>query len=248
MKIMKPMNIKIVYDNKALNRNFLSGWGFSCFVDNCILFDTGENGDALLHNMEQMDIDMSQIEAVVISHVHWDHTGGLWELLEKRPGLAVYACPGFESSFKNKVKNRGGNLLERNVFYEIKDNIFVTGEIPGEYKGKSMPEQALVICRKEELIVITGCAHPGIVSILERIREKFGPEKAISVLGGFHLNDKSRTFIKNTVHQFREMGVKRVGPTHCSGDKAQEMLRDEFGKEFFDLSAGKHLIGNRENL
>lgn len=76
------MEIKVVFNNDVINNIFSNGWGFSCLVDKRVLFDTGEKSEYLFHNMKQMNIDPANIEKVVISHDHWDHTGGLWDLLE----------------------------------------------------------------------------------------------------------------------------------------------------------------------
>ena len=105
------MTFTVLYDNSTHNPSILSGWGFSCLIDEHILFDTGEAPDSLFHNMDQLNVNPEKIESVVISHDHWDHTGGLWELLKKRKGLKVYACPGFSSEFKKRVTALKGTLI-----------------------------------------------------------------------------------------------------------------------------------------
>lgn len=71
------MKLMVLYDNTSRIQRLQFGWGFSCLVDERILFDTGENGQSLLENMNTLHVDISKIDAVVISHEHWDHTGGL---------------------------------------------------------------------------------------------------------------------------------------------------------------------------
>jgi len=75
------MKIIIVYDNRTLDPNLTSGWGFACLVGDDLLFDTGGDGRTLLSNMAQMGIDPAGIRTVVLSHAHGDHTGGLGALL-----------------------------------------------------------------------------------------------------------------------------------------------------------------------
>ena len=72
------MKIIIVYDNEA-NASLKSGWGFSCLIETKekILFDTGDSGENLIYNLRQLNIKPENIAAVVISHNHWNHTGGL---------------------------------------------------------------------------------------------------------------------------------------------------------------------------
>ena len=74
------MKLTILYDNEAWNKNLKSDWGFSCLIETPgknILFDTGASGKILLSNMRKLSIDPSIVDAVFISHRHWDHTGGI---------------------------------------------------------------------------------------------------------------------------------------------------------------------------
>jgi len=178
---------------------------------------------------------------VVISHDHWDHMGGLWEVLKKRKRLPVYACPNFNAEFKTKVKKLGGKLNETVDFSEISENIFVTGEIAGEYKGEYMPEQALVLKTGNGISVITGCAHPGIVKIVKKAKDYFTGENIYAVLGGFHLANKDKIFIECIADEFKKLGVKKAGPTHCSGKPAEDIFRKKYGTDFIPLKAGQDL-------
>ena len=76
------MGILTVYDNKSCKHGLKSAWGFACVVDRRILFDTGGEGSTLLSNMRALGVDLSKIEALVLSHEHWDHTGGVSAFLE----------------------------------------------------------------------------------------------------------------------------------------------------------------------
>ena len=77
------MKITIVYDNQA-DEGLKPGWGFSCLIETKekILFDTGDSGENLIYNLRQLNIQPESVVAVVISHNHWDHTGGLKEFLK----------------------------------------------------------------------------------------------------------------------------------------------------------------------
>ncbi len=235
------MQISVVYDNSAADDAFSCGWGFSCLIDRRILFDTGEEPDAILHNLNLFDADLSRIEQVVISHDHWDHQGGLWGLLEKRPGLTVYACPGFSASFKEKVEARGGRLVLAGSHQAISESISITGEIPGTYKGAYMPEQALIIETEEGVSVITGCSHPGIVHMLGEVKKSVGDRRLCLVAGGFHLNAMGTEEIREVVDAFKELGVEKVGPTHCTGDEAVALFAREFGDRCLQMGAGRVL-------
>ncbi|MBN3040024.1 MAG: MBL fold metallo-hydrolase [Candidatus Omnitrophica bacterium] len=233
------MEIKVVFNNDVINNSFCSGWGFSCLVDGSILFDTGEKAQYLFNNAGLMGIDISAVEAIVISHDHWDHTGGLWDLLKKRKSLPVYSCPGFSREFKNKVVKAGGILKEANEFVQVAENIYVTGEIAGWYKGSYMPEQALVVKTDSGLTLITGCSHPGILRIIERVKEEFSGEVIKLAFGGFHLMDKDKREIRLIVEKLIDMGVKNVGPTHCTGYEAQMVFKQNYGDNYISVKAGQ---------
>jgi len=232
------MEVKTLFNNETINKDLRRGWGLSFLIDHKILFDTGENGFWLLENMRNLNVDIERIKTVVISHDHWDHTGGLWEVLKSREGLKVYACPNFSSEFKKKVRGLKGELIESERVAKIAENIFTTGEIAGEYKGQYMPEQALVVKTDKGLAVITGCSHPGIVKIVKKVKKDFGNVKIYIVFGGFHLIDKYEPEIRSVAEELREMEVEKVGPVHCSGYDAKQIFKELYGNEFMSIKAG----------
>ncbi len=234
------MYVKVLFDTEA-KKGLLSGRGFSCLVDGRILFDAGEGSTSLVDNMDRMMVSARDLEGVVISHEHWDHTGGLWELLKRKKGLKVYACSSFSDTFKNCVKELGGELIFTDKFTEITDNIFVTGQIPGEYRDEEIAEQALVVKGDMGLSVITGCAHPGIVKILRYIKKKFRAKNLYMVFGGFHLNGMEREEIRKIIERIEKIGVSKAGPTHCSGEKARRMFGGRYLDNFIAVKAG-HII------
>jgi len=232
------MEIKILYDNFRLDESMVAGWGFSALVGGSVLFDTGENGHSLLENMKAMGVSTDNLSAVVISHDHWDHTGGLWEVLRARAGLKVYGCPGFSSAFKSKVAGLKGNFVALDKMSEITAGVYASGQIAGEYKGRGIAEQALVARDDNRISVITGCSHPGIVEILRKVRESFKSEDLHVVIGGFHLIGQDRRTVNVIVDEFEELGVKKAGPSHCTGDEASEIFRERYGSDFIDVKAG----------
>ncbi len=232
------MKVQILYDKDSIARNLRVGWGLSLLIDDRIIFDTGESGRWLLGNMKKLQVDMERINTVVISHDHWDHTGGLWNLLKNKEGLKVYACPGFSEGFKKKVRKLKGELIEVDGFTEIEKDIFITGEIAGEYKRKYIGEQAVVIKKGEKLTIITGCSHPGIVKIINKVRENFPGMEVNMVFGGFHLLDKKIEEIRSTAEEFIKLGVKSVGPTHCTGDDAEMVFKELYKDNFISIKVG----------
>jgi len=231
------VKIEILYDNTSCG-GFKSGWGFSCLVDGRVLFDTGEAPEPLFYNMKRLKISPDQIESAVISHNHWDHTGGLWALLERRKGLKVYACPGFGGEFRGKVSALGGVLIEPDSCGRIDSRISVTGEIPGSYKGDPMPEQALLAKTGNGIVVITGCSHPGIVTMIEKAKACLPGTPITLALGGFHLKDENPETVDAAVSSLGGMGVSKVGPTHCTGEEAKALFQNRFGDRYVSVCAG----------
>jgi len=232
------MNIKILYDNKSLSPEFASGWGFSCLIDNRILFDTGEKGEALISNMEKLSVNIKKIEAIVISHEHRDHIGGLWEILKRKPETFFYCPSNVSEDFKDKVKKSGGRLVGCTSLTKIASDMYVTGDMTGRYKMKYLPEQALMIKSSEGFIIVTGCAHTGIIEILERKNALFPDDDIAFVMGGFHMSGHDKKEAFEVVERFQEWNVKKVGPSHCTGAAAENLFRDKYGKNFVALKAG----------
>jgi 7,8-dihydropterin-6-yl-methyl-4-(beta-D-ribofuranosyl)aminobenzene 5'-phosphate synthase len=235
MPVTHSLTITIVFDNNLLDSRLKSTWGFSALIeyqDQILLFDTGGDGSILMENMRILGIDPENIDSVVLSHAHRDHTGGLGALLGTGARPIVYIPPSFAASFKNQVSALT-EVTEVTPGYQIAERMFSTGEM-----GKDIPEQALVITTEDGLVIITGCAHPGIVEIVTQARSIFD-EPVQLVLGGYHLRSKSEAEIEAILKDFRRLGVKKVAPSHCTGDYAIAMFAAEFGDDFILAGVGK---------
>lgn len=231
----EALTITIVYDNNAYDESLKSAWGFAALVeyrDHTLLFDTGGDGQGLVDNMRILEIDPTQIESVVLSHAHVDHTGGLGALLEAGARPVVYLPPSFPASFKRQVE-QFTSIVEVSPGQSITEGLFTTGEM-----GRSIPEQALVIRTGQGLVIVTGCAHPGIVAMVKQAREMFA-EPVHLVMGGFHLGSKSIAEIDAILRDFRRLGVGQVAPCHCTGERAISMFAAEYGEDFILAGVGK---------
>jgi 7,8-dihydropterin-6-yl-methyl-4-(beta-D-ribofuranosyl)aminobenzene 5'-phosphate synthase len=231
---MDVVTFTIVYDNNAYNPALRTDWGFACLVETpgtTVLFDTGADGRTLLGNMAALGLDLEAIDAIVLSHIHGDHTGGLTALLDTGIRPTVYVPATFPVSFKDGVRART-SLVEVQGPVEICPGIHTTGEM-----GSSMVEQALVVATGDGLVVVTGCAHPGIVEMVRRAREVVEGDVAL-VVGGFHLGQASRSRIDDIIAEFRRLGVWRTAPCHCTGDQARRMFADAFGTDFILTGVG----------
>ena len=232
------MKITVLYDNISLDNGFVNGWGFSCLLDGRVLFDTGDNSDSLQKNIQRANVAMDKIETVVLSHEHWDHVDGLAGVLEKRPGLNVCICSSFSRSFKNKVVSMGGKPVESESGMEVSSNIFTTGELAGLYKGAYIPEQALYAKTEKGTVVLTGCAHSGIIPVLEKVQADM-PGDIRLVLGGFHLKDHNTRAIQIIINKFKRLGVHSVAPCHCTGDQAKGLFMEAYGNRNIQVYTGQ---------
>lgn len=237
MPYTQPLSIKVVFDNNPYHPHMKTAWGFSALItyrEETLLFDTGGDGAILLDNMRALEIDPLHINRIVLSHAHGDHTGGLSALLDTGTRPKVFLLPSFPDSFKNQVRART-EVVEVTPGLEVAETMFSTGEM-----GQEILEQALVIKTVAGLVIITGCAHPGIVKIVQQARSMFG-ETVHLVLGGFHLRNKSAAEIDAILTDFRRMEVQKIGPCHCTGEQAIARFAAEFGEDFLQIGVGSVL-------
>ena len=233
-KEIGSMTITVVYDNNPYDSRLQTAWGFGCLIETgeaTVLFDTGGDGGTLLGNMSTLGIDPQDIEAVVLSHIHGDHTGGLGALLGTGARPTVYVPRSFPARFKADVRSLTV-LEEVNGPAEILPGVYTTGEV-----GSRIVEQALAVETAEGLVVITGCAHPGVVEMVRRARQ-ISEAEVYLVLGGFHLGGASQHKVGRIIADFRELGVRRVAPCHCTGDQAIKAFADAFGADFIQSGVG----------
>jgi 7,8-dihydropterin-6-yl-methyl-4-(beta-D-ribofuranosyl)aminobenzene 5'-phosphate synthase len=174
---MINMKLTIVYDNTVFKKNIglKPDWGFSCLIEtdsDVILFDTGTKGKILLDNMEKLDIDPSDIKKIVISHEHYDHNGGLIDLLSVLDHVEVFRLAG---------KTNAENVTHRTIFEpcKISKNVHTTGCL----RGSPVDEQSLVLHGKDGWYVLVGCSHSGVNNILSEARRH---GKLVGLIGGLH--------------------------------------------------------------
>ena len=227
--------ITVIYDNDPYDPDLTTDWGFSCLIRGCektILFDTGGNGGILLGNMEKLGIDCGEIDVIILSHIHGDHVDGLPSVLAKNNDVTVYVLQSFPFPFKENVRNLGADVVEVSKPVKICENVYSSGEISG-----FVNEQALILRTDKGLIVITGCAHPGIVGMVNRVKNTF-EDDILLVMGGFHLVDTNRYGVEKIISDFRTLNVLYAGPCHCTGLTAMDLFRQEYKENYVEIGAG----------
>jgi 7,8-dihydropterin-6-yl-methyl-4-(beta-D-ribofuranosyl)aminobenzene 5'-phosphate synthase len=247
--------------------------GFSAFIETDrgnILFDTGR-GQTIVANSLALGKDLRTVQKIFLSHGHYDHSGGLPEVLKVKGRVDVHVHPdvfidrihvlqegGQEKKrfvglpFKRSyLEFLGADFLINKEFTEVGKNLFLTGEVPRrtafekpdpglfvERNGKIeqdvfADDQSLVIDTGKGLILVLGCAHSGLVNILNHVVAKTGKDRFHAILGGTHLGFLTPAQLEETIGVLKKMTIERIGASHCTGMTPAFRLHQEFGDRFF---------------
>ena len=231
--------LRIVFDNNPSDKRLENAWGFGCVITGCektILFDTGGDGKMLVRNMEKCGIDPKEIDAVVLSHIHGDHTAGLAEFLKVNSDVEVFMPEVFPAQFKNQVRGTAAKVIETDGPQKVCQGVWTTGVL-----HQRVSEQGIYVKSAEGILVVTGCAHPGIVKITEAAKAH-AKEPVRFVVGGFHLGGASPGSVEEVIEGLNKLDVRQVAPTHCTGDKARAQMKEALGDRYVGVGAGSRLI------
>ena len=249
-----------------------------------ILFDTGYSRVGVPHNLELLGIDLKEIEAIVLSHSHMDHTGSLHPILDsldRSVPLVVHPEAFLSPRYmgigegkkllfpctlkRDKLVSLGAEILESKAPVSLCSNrLLVTGEVERTTSfEKGLPNALLVRDGKEEpdpiwddqslvvhlkgkgLVVISGCAHAGIVNTVNYAKKITGIEKIYGVMGGFHLSGPAfEPIIEETIGEFKKMDLEMIVPMHCTGWKAIGQFSRAFPSSFILNSVGSKFTLN----
>ncbi len=239
--ITSPVTVTVIYDNYVHTEGMKSDWGYSAVIeglDKTILFDTGTKPEVFSSNFLKTGIDAKSIGLLAFSHEHQDHMGGLSAFSAMKTGISVIIPHSFTRSVISSLAKAGYKPLLVRDAAMICNNLYTSGEFDFQ-----IAEQCLVLDTREGLVVMTGCAHPGIVRMLTEIKQTFN-KNIIAVFGGFHLMDKSRSEMEEIITGMKSLGVVRCGATHCTGEMQIGMFREAFGENYFELGAGNKISFN----
>jgi 7,8-dihydropterin-6-yl-methyl-4-(beta-D-ribofuranosyl)aminobenzene 5'-phosphate synthase len=189
----------------------------------------------LIENMKRLGIDPEGIDIVVLSHIHSDHTGGLEAFIRRNKTAEVFFPYAFPGEFQSGLQNFGVKATAVQAATKICTGVYSTGVLGSEVK-----EQSMIIATDKGVVAITGCAHPGIIRIVNTVRDLTG-DAILLVMGGFHLAGLSRPELTEIPLHFRKSGVKYAGPCHCCGDLARRLFKNEYGNDFMDVGAGANI-------
>ena len=269
---MKNIKITVLCENSVYKLDCLGEHGFSVFVETdngAFLFDTG-GGKTIIGNSLKLKKDLRNINKIIISHGHYDHTGGLPDVLKIRGEVKVHAHPHIflkrmvidekkDGNIKRFVgipykreylESLGARFFLNTGFTEVEEDIYLTGEVPrkfdfekpdprlfAEVDGKTiqdilLDDQTLIINTKKGLVLIFGCAHSGMINIINHVMDKMKKENIYAILGGTHLDFLTSEQLEESIKSLKEMSIERIGVSHCTGLRAACRLYQEFGDKF----------------
>ncbi|MCI5130292.1 MAG: MBL fold metallo-hydrolase [Candidatus Electrothrix sp. EH2] len=251
-----------------------------------ILFDTGATG-AFAHNAQKLGVNLEDVDAVVISHHHYDHGGGLACFTEENRKAKIYLRKSNEEDYcfrafgvVGKYIGLDQSLLQQQAdrfefidcFTEIIPSVYILTDIPQHYArpkrnrrlcmkqgGRYVPDrfqhELIMVIREEAgLIVFTGCAHNGILNMIEAVKRQFKNEPIRAVFGGFHLAGsptlnimaESQKDIKKIGEKLLTYSVGQVYTGHCTGKRASDILKQVMGDQLEYFATGSEaVLGSR---
>ncbi|HZH73519.1 MAG TPA: MBL fold metallo-hydrolase [Mariniphaga sp.] len=256
------MKITTIIENLVYQPKLVSEHGLSVYIDTGrkrILFDTGQSS-AFHSNAKVLGIDLSAVDALVISHGHYDHTGGLNTFLKVNNTAPVY----LKKEVLNKKYNNSGKFIgipaipeefrHRLHFVEdmleIDDGIYIMPHIPINYpvdtsfnyfftdKGEGMvndlfeDELFMAITNDNNLSVLSSCSHRGITNILDEAQNRFKmPVHLVS--GGFHLKNATAEHVYTVTEYLKQLNPDHIGICHCTGIENYPKMVIENGNNVF---------------
>ena len=224
MKSHLSFEINIVFDDKCPKRGFLTGFGFSAlifnyFTDSFSLFDTGGKANVLIHNIMKLKVNITSINHIIISHNHYDHAGGLKEVLHINPNANIYVPLNDFKSFSRKFPN--SQIHGISEMREIEKNILISGQIKD-----FIPEQSVFLKTKDnEIIILVGCAHPGLEKFIMQAQNI---AKIKAIIGGFH-GFKKLSYLED---------IEFIGACHCS--RNINLIKETFPNQFIHICVGEN--------
>jgi 7,8-dihydropterin-6-yl-methyl-4-(beta-D-ribofuranosyl)aminobenzene 5'-phosphate synthase len=235
-----------------------------------ILFDTGDNAAILRENARRLRVDLRRLDLVVISHRHSDHTAGLPWVLHESPKVPVYAPREGFSMFGGAIPRaffRTDTLLPRAMRYfdgdapaviptgtlfpdasiilvdsltEVAPGIHLVATVSSTPGTLELRELSLLLDTPDGLVVVVGCSHPGIETILGA--SAAAGSRFNALVGGLHLVAAPDSVVATLAEHLRSVWhVARLAVGHCTGEPAFRALRAAYGADYLYAGLGSTL-------
>ena len=248
----------------------IKDWGISAIIEfngKRLLFDTGNNAEIFAQNVKTAGIDLLDLDFVIVSHRHLDHTAGLNHLVKVNPAVKIYAPKEsfgvFGSTLPSKFYRKKEDLPAEYRYYdgqppetmsfgsawpeanfeyidkttEILPGIHLVSLVSDTAGTKELRELSLVLETSKGLVVIVGCSHPGVDLI---VKEASKINKNIYlVLGGYHMPTATDEKIQSVADTLmNDLKVQHLAPGHCTGEPAQDLFRNLWGNKYIYSGVG----------
>lgn len=232
-----------------------------------ILFDTGNNAAIFARNVRALGVDLSRLDFVVISHRHGDHTSGLSHVLRLNRRVTVYAPREAFGEFGSAIPGSfylrdatlpdsmryfagsppdtfaGGSVWpEANIQWidsltQVAPGVTIISTVSKTPGTLELRELSLAVRGPEGLVLLVGCSHPGIETILEASRPL--GERVHLIFGGLHLPAAPDSTVGRIASALKDRwAVARIAPGHCTGEPAFAALRRIFGPQYVYAGLG----------
>lgn len=269
------MKITTLVENTSANESCIAEHGLSIYIEterHKLLLDTGQT-DAVVKNSETLGVDLTAVDTVILSHGHYDHSGGILPFASLNPNAKIImqrsaAEPHFNGERyigidTDILKLPNVQLIDGDL--RLDDELFLFSGITGrrcypqgnrklsclkdgeKVEDDFAHEQCLVVTQNDKRWLLSGCAHNGILNILDRYSEIFGSEPD-SVLSGFHMmkrdeehTEEEKAVIVQTAQELEKMNTVFYSG-HCTGVPAFELMKEIMGDKLIALHSGAQVI------
>ena len=262
------MRIVTLMENTPGREDVLFEHGLSIYIetkDKKILVDTGAT-DGFLTNAKTLGVNLQEVDLLVLSHGHYDHSGGILAFANENPKAEIWMqhLAGEDYYHKNEEMEKYIGIDKR--ILELSQVKFIDGDVKiqgrrlwpsgnlelmrktekGFIQDSFEHEQYLVLEEDGKRVLISGCAHNGILNILDKFRELYGQEPDI-VLSGFHMqkkmgySDEDLEMVKEIAMELKKTKTKYY-TGHCTGEIPFEILKKNMGSQVEYLHSGDEII------
>ena len=251
--------------------------GVSFFIEksnHVYMSDVGQSG-SFADNAAELDVDLSQVEVLAISHHHYDHGGGLKRFFEENEDAVVYLHTSPNADYlsvdspqsvryigldRGLLKDHQGRIKYIDKNQEVSPGFWLITKIPEEYPKPHGDERlkrqigtdiiadpfkhelVTVVEGENGLVILTGCAHNGVLNMIAAVKDALPGKPIQAVIGGFHLHHEAEQTVQEIGEALLGMDIPRVITGHCTGDPQTDLLKEVLGNRLERLFTGKIMM------